>query len=107
MEISQPLGPLTTWHGAAGRVLAGRLAGNLGAPRLGRALHWLAGREYPEDPAALYYAAMAYWSRFGTLHAWRRYRLVELPQAADNSLRADWLALKAIMLGTMRDFTRA
>ena len=107
LELSKPLGPLTAWDGAEGRVLAGRLAGNLGAPRLGRALHWLAGREYPNHPTAVYYSAMAYWSRFGTLHAWRRYRCQELPGGASDSIRADWLALKAIMLGTMRDFTRA
>ena len=105
--VSKPLGPLAQWPGAEGRILAGRMAGNLGAPRLGRALHWLAGREHPEDPSAVYYAAMAYWSRFGTLHAWRRYRSHKLPESASDSLRADWLALKAIMLGSMRDFTRA
>lgn len=107
LSLSVPLGPLASWCGPDGRILAGRLAGNLGAPRLGRTLHWLAGRENPEHPSAQYYAALAYWSRFGTLHAWRRYQPYELPEMATNSVKADWLALKATMLGAMRDFARA
>lgn len=105
--ISKPLGPIGHWRGVRGRVLGGRLAGNLGAPRLGRILHWLAVREHPDQPAAQYYGAMAYWSRFGTLHAWRRYRDLQLGPEASDSMRADWLALKATMLGTVRDFARA
>ncbi len=107
LRLSQPLGPLGQWPGVAGRIMAGRMAGNLGAPRLGRALHWLAGRQYPNDPSAQFYSAMAYWSRFGTLHAWRRYREHQLPDSATNSDKADWLALKATMVGSMRDFARA
>ena len=107
LDASKPLGPLQRWPGAAGRVLAGRLAGNLGSPRLGRILHWLAGREYPQHPAAQYYAAMAYWSRFGAVHAWRKYRSRDLPAHATASLTADWLAFKAILLGSLRDFSRA
>jgi hypothetical protein len=107
LEASKPLGPVTTWSSPAGRVMAGRLAGNLGAPRLGRALHWLAGRNDDSHPAVLYYSAMAYWSRFGTLHAWRRYQAVDMPSDATASQKADWLALKATMLAWMRDFSRA
>lgn len=107
LATSQPLGPVTTWSSPAGRVMAGRLAGNLGAPRLGRALHWLAGRNDASHPAVLYYSAMAYWSRFGTLHAWRRYQAIEMPSDATATQKADWLALKATMLAWMRDFSRA
>lgn len=106
-EISKPLGAMSNWRGAHGRVMAGRLSGNLGAPRLGRALHWLAAREYPADPASQYYGAMTYWNRFGPLHAWRRFHDQHLAENASDSLKADWLALKAAMLASMRDFARA
>ncbi|MCC6510880.1 MAG: hypothetical protein IT423_17390, partial [Pirellulaceae bacterium] len=107
LAAGSALGELTKWPGAEGRVLAGRLAGNLGSPRLARVLHWLAAREYPDDPTAQYYAAMGYWSRFGSVHAWRRYRNRNLPPGASHTLTADWLALKALMLSAMRDFSRA
>jgi cellulose synthase operon protein C len=107
LDASRELGELTSWRGPAGRVLAGRLAGNLGAPRLARALHWQAGREHPDDPACQYYAALAYWSRFGSGHAWRRYRLIDPPPTATASQRADWLAFKALLVATFRDFSRA
>ncbi len=106
-HLSDPLGSLADWPGAEGRILAGRLAGNLGAPRLGRALHWLAGRRYGDHPSARYFAALVYWHRFGTLHAWRRYQQYECTATATNTVKADWLALKATMLGAMRDFARA
>ncbi len=107
LEASKPLGDLRTWPGAEGRVLAGRLAGNLGAPRLGRGAPLARGREYHDHPQAQYFAAMNYWSRFGPVHAWRRYRNRELPEGADIVTRADWLALKAVLLASMRDFSRA
>lgn len=107
LAASKPLGDLKSWRSREGRVLAGRLAANLGAPRIGRTVHWLAGREFPRHPQVQYYAAMAYWSRFGTVHAWRRYRNVQLDESADPVARADWLAMKALMLGALRDFSRA
>ncbi len=106
-EAGKVLGPLAEWRSAEGRVMAGRLANNLGAPRLGRALHWLALREFPEHPYCQYYGAMAYWSRFGPTRAWERFRLVELAESADARVRADWLAMKALMLASFRDFSRA
>lgn len=106
-EASRPLGDLTQWTSDDGLVMAGRMANNLGAPRLGRALHWRAARRALQHPLAAYFGALAYWSRFGTLHAWRKYRRTELPDHATNSVRADWLAMKALMLAYMRDFSRA
>ena len=101
------LGPLHQWRSADGRVMAGRLANNLGAPRLGRALHWLGWREFPEHPYCQYYGAMAYWSRFGPVRAWERFRDVEMPESSDARVRADWLAMKALLLSSFRDFSRA
>lgn len=101
------LGDVRGWPGADGQVLAGRLANNLGAPRLGRALHWRAYRQWPNHPYCLYYGAMAYWSRFGTYHTWTKFHDVEMPAEADSRVRADWTAGKALMMSMMRDFLRA
>lgn len=107
LAAAAPLGDLRHWPGTAARVLAGRLASNLGAPRLGRALHWLAGRQDAQHPQAQVFAALAFWSRFGTVRAWWRYRQVELASQADATAKADWLAMKALMLASLRDFARA
>src|SRR4051794_30953067 len=40
--LAQTYGPIQDWRGRGARVLAGRLAGNLGAPKLSMALHRLA-----------------------------------------------------------------
>lgn len=101
------LGPLHDWRIADGRVMAGRLANNLGAPRLGRALHWLAWRDFPDHPHCQYYGAMAYWSRFGPVRTWERVRDLPMSESADTRVRADWLAMKALLLSSFRDFSRA
>lgn len=107
LAAAESLGDIRNWPGPEGRILAGRLANNLGAPRLGRVMHSLALRAWPEHPVCLYYGALAHWSRVGTLHAWRRFRNQELPDSAEPRMRADWLACKSLMLATLRDFSRA
>ncbi len=101
------LGDLKCWPAPAGRVLAGRLAANLGAPRLSRVLHRLAARQHPDHAQSVYFAAMSYCGMFGYFHAWQRYRNFELPEPADKTVRADFLAMKALILASMRDFGRA
>lgn len=103
----QALGEIRQWPGITGQILAGRLAYNLGAPRLGRGLHWLAQRRWPNDPQCIYYGSMAYWARMGSYHTWSKIARQELPADADLQLQADWAALKAVILGLQRDFSRA
>lgn len=92
-ELSRAHGPLRRWRGAAGRVLAGRLAMNLGAPHLGRVSHRLAWREEPGHPEARYYYARALFESHGPLRAWEFLRRTgELPDDAPPHVRADWLA---------------
>ena len=43
-QAAQSLPHLSKWAGPGARTLAARLAGNLGAPRLGQVLHWQAWR---------------------------------------------------------------
>jgi tetratricopeptide (TPR) repeat protein len=104
---AQQIGPLAQWRGAAGRVLAGRLAGNLGAWRLGYLLHGLAWREEPADPEARYYCARFVLSRRGPWAAWCFLQESGGLPAAPGEVHADWLALHATVLAQMRDFDTA
>lgn len=106
-ELASAIAPPATWRGAAARVVAGRLAMNLGAPRLGRVLHCLAFREDGADPEAAYYFARAILERRGPLSAWEFVKSRgELPAGPD-AVQADWLAFHAQILGGLRDFETA
>lgn len=106
-RLAVQAGPLHRWRGAAARVLAGRLAMQLGAPRLGFWHHLRAWREEPDHAEAAYYYARALLERQGLLRTWYFLRrLGELPDAPP-PLRADWLALHAAVLGRLRDFDAA
>jgi len=104
---AQALGPLETWQGTEARVLAGRLAHVLGAPRLGRVLHWLAWRDAPTDAKACYYRVLNVQAWRGPWRAWRLMeRFGDLPDA-DDEIRSDWFALRAHVLAQFRDFDSA
>jgi tetratricopeptide (TPR) repeat protein len=106
-EAGKALGPLASWEGTEARVLAGRLAMNLGGARLGVSLHLRAHRDDPENAEALYYYVFALLSRRGPLRAWQVLRTrPDLPEARPE-LRADWLALHAGVVGSFRDFDAA
>jgi hypothetical protein len=66
-EAGRALGPIEAWPGLRGRLLAGRLAMHLGAPRLARILLRLAQRDSPADPEACYFAARVRLERPGPL----------------------------------------
>jgi tetratricopeptide (TPR) repeat protein len=106
-ERARAFGPLQHWRGTAARILAGGLAANLGAPRLGTALHLRAWREDPSDPDACFYRAFALLTRRGPLRAWEFLGQVGLLADAPEPLRGYWLALSAIVLGQFRDFDAA
>ena len=104
---AEALGPLRCWSGAAARVLAGRLAINLGAPRLAFRMHLRGWREDRGDAEACYYHARALLERRGPLTAWRFLRKQgDLPDAPAD-VRSDWLAFHAAVLGRLRDFDAA
>jgi tetratricopeptide (TPR) repeat protein len=103
-------GPLKDWAGTDAQVLAGRMAGNLGAPRLAAWLHRRAWRGAPEHPQAIgYYARQRLASR-GPLAAWffaaRFAGYGDLPGATPG-LHADWLSILAEIAAQLRDFHRA
>ena len=106
-EAGKALGPVKAWPGTEGRILGGRLAQNLGAPRLGRALFRLAWRADPKCPKACYYYGNAAIARFGPLPAWKFLKGVGgLPEASP-AVRANWFGLHAEVLAALRDFERA
>jgi len=70
-SAAQVLGPLASWSRTPERILAGRLAMALGAPRLGFSLHLRAHRLDPADAEALYYRARAVLALRGPYAAWR------------------------------------
>lgn len=98
------LAPLQDWRGPAARVLAGRLAMNLGAPRLAMGHFLLARREDPADPEAAYYYARTLLDRKGPLAAWSFLQRTGALPAAPPSIHSDWLALHGHILGLFRDF---
>src|SRR5213596_3541514 len=73
-------GPLRQWTGTQARILAGRLAMNLGAPRLGRGQYFAAWHGAPDVVEAQAYAAAAVLDRYGCYAAWRFLQRIELPR---------------------------
>jgi hypothetical protein len=56
-DVATAYGPMRAWTGTAARLIGGRLAIQLGAPRLGRRMHLVAFRSTPAYPEAVYYHA--------------------------------------------------
>lgn len=108
LRIAEPLGPLPTWRGAAGRVLAGRLAASVGAGRLAYLLHSLAQREHPHDETTRYFGT---WARLRRRGPWAvRQDVLSAPEPTSASCvesRTDWLALRGYVHALFRDFSRA
>lgn len=100
-------GPLRLWSGTDARLIAGRLVGNLGASRLGRAMHYLAWRGDPAHPEAIYYRCHELVRSRGPLAAWEFQETHGDLSDASPAIRADFLALRAHTLGMLRDFDAA
>jgi tetratricopeptide (TPR) repeat protein len=107
LAAGERFGPLRTWGGPGGRLMAGRLAMQLGAPRMGRRLHALAAREYPANLEAIYYAGRYRLERFGPYSCWRYLKQHTDWQDASPDLRADWQSLSGFVAARLRDFERA
>jgi tetratricopeptide (TPR) repeat protein len=107
LQCGEQGAPIREWSGTQQRLLAGRIAYNLGAPRLGRAMHWLAWRHDPGDPMAIYFQALGVAAFHGPLRAWEmQERQGDLPEAEDG-VHADYCALRARTFGMLRDFDTA
>ena len=106
-KASEKLGPITAWEGAEARLLAGRLAMNLGGVRLGYALHMSAYRAYTDDSVVQYYYARGLLNRRGPLESLRMLDRISVNRNASTPLRADILSAKAAALALLRDFHEA
>ncbi|OWK37938.1 tetratricopeptide repeat protein [Fimbriiglobus ruber] len=107
LAVGEPFGPVRTWPGPAARLMAGRLAIQLGAPRIGRSLHVAAFRESPAHLEAVYYHARYRLERFGPLSCWWFLRGHRDWSDAAPDLRGDWVAVHALCAARVRDFDRA
>jgi tetratricopeptide (TPR) repeat protein len=108
LKAGQDLGPLPTWAGTEARILAARLASQVGAPRLAAWLFRHAYRQEPDHPLARYFYGQNLFSRFGPYRTWQWMRdQPDLPEEAPKQTRAAWHALAGTILGTLRDLTGA
>ncbi|VTS06451.1 tetratricopeptide repeat protein [Tuwongella immobilis] len=106
-RYAEAFGPLRDWSNPPARLMAGRLAIQLGASRLGRRLHLLAYRLSPNYPEAIYYYARYRLDRMGPLHAYTFMRQHSDWSDAGPEMRADWYGLHAYVAARLRDFDRA
>lgn len=108
-DIARQTSPIEHWTGPAARIMAGRLANNLGAPRLGLLHHIRAYQEDPTHPNAIYYYARTLLERKGPYACWRFLKQNDDAMQAieDRGIRADWLAFTASVAAMFRDFGTA
>lgn len=100
-------GPLQEWVGTSARILAGRIIGNVGAPRVGQNLHILAYRHDPKHPGARYSYARVLLDRKGPLAAARFLKKCgDLPDTEETP-HAEWYALHSLVYSLLRDFDAA
>ena len=107
LNAGLPFGQLKDWGGPRGRMIAGRLAGNLGAPRLSRLHRLLAWRETPDDPEVLYYRAFTRLETHGPYVAWKFLNEHSFPTDANPDLRSSWFTLYGQTLTLLHDFSAA
>lgn len=105
--LAQQFGPLQEWRGAEAQALAGRLAANLGAPRLQQWLHLKAWRSDRNHAEARYYLIRTALERRGPLGAWKLLKRFGDLSGAPPQLRSDWLAFAGYVAGRLRDFDTA
>ena len=105
--LASGYGSLRKWNGSDARLLAGRLARQLGALRVATALHLLAGRESPASPEAMSYYTQAVLGFRGPLAAWEILSTHSPRQTEGHVSWAHWLTVHATVLEQLRDFDAA
>lgn len=104
---TEHLGPIESWPGVRGRILAGRVAYNLGAPRWAQAWHLRVCREFPDDPESIYYQHSSMIGRRGAIAVWRSLTQSPFPEYLTDRQRAELLGLRAHVFAILRDFSSA
>jgi tetratricopeptide (TPR) repeat protein len=106
LRAAETFAPLTRWTDTPARVLAGRLAGNVGAYRLAHFQHWRAWRADKSNPDLVAYHANSLLSRRGPLAALDFVeRCAEPPESFPPDGRMHFFTLRATLAAQMRDFT--
>lgn len=98
------LGPMHEWRGTAARLIGGRLANNVHAPRLGTWLHLRAWRDDHTSAEAAYFFSGEISRRRGVLAAWRFLRKLPVFPNATAEAQADLLGMEARFASFYRDF---
>ncbi len=106
-RLAETIAPIQHWRGAGARILAGRLAGNLGSMRLADWHFVFAWRQERTHAEALWYYARYLMTARGPLVAWNFVRNQKYPEDAPQELRSHWTSQHAAILGQMRDFDAA
>ncbi len=100
-------GALEQWPGIAGRLLAGRVAYNLGAPRWAKYWHLRLCREFPNCPETSFYHYSLLLSYRGPLEVWRQLAYEGWPDGLSTQQEAELLSLRAQVFAMLRDFPAA
>jgi tetratricopeptide (TPR) repeat protein len=107
-EVLKPFGEFKDLAGTEARLLGGDIARNLGAPRLGRYLHFRAWRSARNSLEAQAAGLNALLDVAGIYAVWRRLRQLELSADTSRGTAAQplWL-LRAWIAGCFKDFESA
>lgn len=101
-------GALPEWSGIGPRVLASRLANQIGATRLAKFILRQLHREAPNDPDVRYCYTYLLLGRLGPYETWRRVIAnPELGPEANDEIRSSWYALIGEIAALLRDFETA
>ncbi len=106
-RASLPFGDYRHWSGTQARLLAGRLATNLGGHQLCHILHWLAWRENKTDPDLIAYRCHSILERRGPLAAYEFLERFPAVESSDHEARLHWLTTRASVAAQFRDFNAA
>jgi len=106
-RVAEAIGPLRNWRGTQARVLAGRMAGNLGSIRMSDWHFVHAWRKDGKNPEAMWFFARYLLGTRGPLAAWRFVQQHQYPKDAPKDLQSHWCSQHAAILGALRDFDAA
>lgn len=100
-------GPLAAWSGSRARVLAARLASRLEGDRFSDWLSLTAWRADRKGALTNLYRGYGLWRKEGPLVVWAATENFRSFEGIDADLEADFLALRARIAGSYRDFELA
>jgi cellulose synthase operon protein C len=109
-DAAERIAPMRSWTGLRPRILAGRIAMNLGAQRLGRVMQLAAYRDHRDKAEARAYFVAAVIERFGLWSAWQWLKRFGEMTPSDDRQRDAVMYLhsqRARIAATWRDFETA